>query len=311
MKYLLICLYFITPAIYADAAEKISEKIWNHGSENCEDNKDTAIEIFEFDQDTYILRQNKCLNFEAPFIYVLFGKHMVFVQDTGATAEADQFPLYDTVQELITRRKRANPNQDLTILVTHSHSHGDHTAADAQFLEKPGVTLVAPDSASVREYFGFADWPNGTATVDLGGRELTVLPAPGHHPESVAVYDPQTKWLLTGDSFYPGRLYIWDWPAYKSSIQRLLEFAKTHEISAVMGTHIEMSSVPGEDYPMGSSFQPNEAGLALSLDDLLALDSTLQGMGDEPEKKTMDKFIVYPISKFQKVLTWTLKRLGF
>ena len=60
------------------ASGVFAEKSWNHGSADCATNQDPAIEVFEFDSDTYILRQNKCVNFEAPFIYVLFGKHTVF-----------------------------------------------------------------------------------------------------------------------------------------------------------------------------------------------------------------------------------------
>nr|WP_246395064.1 MBL fold metallo-hydrolase [Microbulbifer rhizosphaerae] len=195
-------------------------------------------------------------------------------------------------------------------MVTHSHGHGDHTAGDSQFRGKPGVTLVESGAPSVREYFGFTDWPNGTATIDLGGRKLTVLPIPGHKEDSIAVYDPHTRWLLSGDTFYPGRLYIWEWDSYRASIARLVDFSKTHRISALMGTHIEMSRTQGQDYPMGSSYQPDEAGLALLPEDLLLLDATLSEIGKEPEKRVRDKFIVRPVSKIERILTWVAKRLG-
>src|SRR5688500_6062478 len=81
-------------------ADTLSDKRWIHGSKDCAQNRDPPLEVFEFDADTYVLRQNKCVHFEAPFIYVLFGEHTVFIQDTGATAEPEQFPLYDTVQQI-------------------------------------------------------------------------------------------------------------------------------------------------------------------------------------------------------------------
>ena len=56
-------------------ADVLSEKVWRHGSANCAQNRDPPIETFQFDADSYILRQNKCLNFEGPFIYVMFGQH--------------------------------------------------------------------------------------------------------------------------------------------------------------------------------------------------------------------------------------------
>ena len=128
---------------------------------------------------TYVLRQSKCVHFEAPFIYVLIGDHTVFVQDTGATAEADRFPLHRVIRELVAQRERTT-GKELRILVTHSHSHGDHTAGDAQFHGQPRVTLVEPTAPAVRKHFGFTQWPQGRAMLDLGGRTLVIVPIPGH-----------------------------------------------------------------------------------------------------------------------------------
>jgi glyoxylase-like metal-dependent hydrolase (beta-lactamase superfamily II) len=308
MKYLLIILaIYITPA-HANNLDSINQKSWIHGAEDCDNNRDPAIDVFQFDENTYILRQNRCLNFEAPFIYILFGEHTVFIQDTGATAEAELFPLYETVQKLIAERT----NSDLNILVTHSHSHGDHTAADQQFLGKPGVTLIEPDTESVQQYFGLNNWPDGIAKIDLGERELTVIPIPGHQAESIAVYDAQTRFLLTGDTFYPGRLYIREWDSYKSSIQKLVEFSANNSISAILGTHIEMSKDAGKDYPVGNSYQPNEAVLALSVDDLSLLNTSLNELGARPQQKVLSKFIISPVGALQKyiggVLGWLKKK---
>lgn len=310
MKNWLIAFIISMLPVHASVSGTLAEKVWHHGSVDCSSNQDPAIEVFRFDADTYIFRQNKCVHFEAPFIYVLFGEHTVFVQDTGATADADQFPLYDIVQNLVAQRNKLPSDSELKILVTHSHSHSDHTAADPQFRGKPGVTLIEPDAKAVREYFGFADWPEGMATIDLGARKLIVIPAPGHQDESLAVYDSRTGWLLAGDSLYPGQLYIKDWTAYKSSIRRLVEFSKTHQISAVMGTHIEMSSTPGKLFSRGSTFQPDEAGLALTVEDLSQLDEGLRQAGEKPKSITMEKFIVTPIGAFQRVLGIILKGLG-
>src|SRR5687767_10624791 len=129
----LIALAVAALPVYAGLSADLNDKVWIHGSADCSSNKDPAIEAFQFDAATYVLRQNKCVHFEAPFIYVLFGEHTVFVQDTGATADAAQFPLYDVVQELVAERQARPGAERLRLLVTHSHSHGDHTAGDAQF----------------------------------------------------------------------------------------------------------------------------------------------------------------------------------
>ncbi|MFC6979305.1 MBL fold metallo-hydrolase [Microbulbifer taiwanensis] len=243
----------------ANGLKQLRDKDWNPGSENCERNSGPAVEIYRHNADTFILRQNRCLSHEAPFMYLLFGKDTMLLLDTGATAEPERFPLYETVRSLIEKRTSDGLAEPGELLVAHSHGHRDHKAADGQFLDKPGVTLIATESGAIREHFALSDWPNGKAQFDLGGRDLTIIPAPGHHAQSIAVYDPQTDWLLTGDTFYPGRLYIDDWDAYRSSIQKLVQFCENNDVSALMGTHIEMTTTAGKDYPRGSSYQPDEA----------------------------------------------------
>lgn len=273
-------------AVHADA---LTDKRWIHGSPDCATNRDPPIEVFQFDADTYVLRQNKCVHFEAPFIYVLFGKHTVFIQDTGATEDPARFPLYDAIQGII--KRRGTPG--MKMLVTHSHSHGDHKAGDAQFRGKPEVTLVEPTSAGVREYFKFNDWPNGEATIDLGGRKLIVQPAPGHQDEALIVYDSRTRWLLTGDTVYPGRLYARNWPAFRATAHKMVQFAAGHAVSAVMGTHIELSST-GEQYPAGTTYQPDEASLPMTTQDLIKLDELMQAAGDQPKEIVTKRFVVSP-----------------
>ncbi len=58
---------------------------------------------------------------------------------------------------------------------------------------------------------------------------------PGHQNQAITIYDPQTKWLLTGDSFYLRLIYIKDWDEYKPSINRLTEFSKSNKVSALLG----------------------------------------------------------------------------
>jgi len=151
-------------------------------------------------------------------------------------------------------------------------------------------------------------WPEGLAEIDLGGRTLYAIPAPGHQRESIAVYDSRTGWLLTGDTVYPGRLYVRDWRDYRSSIERLVEFARARDVSAVLGTHIEMSRT-GTLFPPGSTFQPNEAPLLLSVEELGKLNDSLQAR-DGPQEIAMAKFVVSPIGLFQRVLSSVLKFIG-
>jgi hydroxyacylglutathione hydrolase len=97
-----------------------------------------------------------------------------------------------------------------------------------------------------------------------------------------------------------------DWELYRKSIERLRELAKTYPISALMGTHIEMSR-SGQIYPRGSTFQPEEIALPLTPDDLTQLDAALRKAGPEPQEIAMQKFVVVPISAFQRMIGDFLK----
>lgn len=285
----------------AALAQDIGSKAWIHGAADCAQAKDPPVEVFRHDEATYVLRQNKCVHYEAPFIYVLFGSHTVLVEDTGATGDPQAFPLYATVAALIAAR-----GTPLKVLVVHSHGHRDHTAGDAQFRGQPGVAVVEPTLEAVRRQFGLSEWPNGSGVLDLGGRELVVVPIPGHHEQSIALYDPRTRWLLTGDTLYPGRLYVEDWAAYRASIERLATFAKTHPVAAIMGTHIELST-SGEAFAPGSTYRPGEAPLPLAADDLAKLAELLRAAGDEPREIQTPRFIVVPLPLWARVLGRIIK----
>jgi len=275
--------------------ELVHQKKWIHGSADCSKNTDPAIDILALNAHTFILRQNKCLHYEAPFIYVLFGSEKVFIQDTGATENPEQFPLYDTINTLVTAYENKHGLKDLHWIVSHSHSHSDHIGGDNQFKHRKNITLIAPKSDAMHTFFGFNDWPNTSKTFSLGQRILTILPLPGHQQESIAVHDNQTNIILTGDSFYPGRLYIKNWSIYKKSIRTLLSFAQSKNVSTFLGTHIEMSNIAGEDYQIGSTYQPNEHSLVLTLDDLKTLNQQLKSMGNKAEKAILNSTIIYPI----------------
>lgn len=284
----------------------LQNKKWIHGSADCKTNEDPAIEIFQYDQASYILRQNKCLSFEAPFIYLLIGEEKVLVLDTGASKSESDFSLYETVRSLI----NATSGEKKELLVVHSHSHSDHYAGDTQFEGKPGITVVEPHFSALTEFFALHEWPNGEAYLELGDRKLMVVPTPGHQEEAVSIYDPHTRWLLTGDTFYPGYIYIKSWDEYKRSIARLTALSRTHEISAILGAHIEMTNDPGKYYEIGSTYQPDEASLALTPATLGILNSALV-KSDKSQEIVLDELVVAPMNAFQitvsNVLRWLLQ----
>ena len=93
---------------------------------------------------------------------------------------------------------------------------------------------------------------------NFGGRPLEVFGIPGHHAASIAVLDPTTGLLHTGDTVYPGRIYVQDSDALLDSLDRLVTFAAERTVTHVLGCHVEMTRRPGRDYPLGSRYQPDE-----------------------------------------------------
>ena len=232
---------------------------WIHGSESSKHNADPDVQVYWYDADTVVLRQNKAINYEAPFLFLLFGSERVVLLDTGATVSEQHFPLRRVVDDLIDSWMSRHPGVDNSyeLLILHTHSHGDHTAGDAQFFDRAHTTLVPADKLSAWHFLGLSDTSDKTE-LNLGGRALDILATPGHDAAAVTFYDPWTGILFTGDTVYRGRLYISDWQAFSRSINLLIEFCQSHPVTYVLGCHIEMTSTPGMDYPIRTTYQPDE-----------------------------------------------------
>ena len=103
-----------------------------------------------------------------------------------------------------------------------------------------------------RAFFGIHRWPDEIGLIDLGGRILDVIPISGHDPLSIAFYDRQTGILFTGDSLYPGRIFVRDFAAFARSNRRLADFMRGKIVAHILGCHVEQSTTPYVDYPVGT-----------------------------------------------------------
>ena len=258
---------------------------WIHGSADCGLNQDPAFQVHAADADTFIFRQNKCHTFEAPFLYLLRGTERALLLDTGAFG-SPVGALRQVVAPLVPA--------SMPLVVAHTHSHGDHAFADSQFVHRPNTTLVPPTLAGVQGFFGLPDWPAGTATLDLGERRLEIVPAPGHEPSHLVIYDEKTKTLLTGDTLYPGLLVIKDRAAYRATAARLRKFAEGSAIDHVLGAHVEMKRFQRELYDVGTTFQPDEHVLQLKRSHLIAWCDAVAALGNSPQRITLDDFALQP-----------------
>jgi hydroxyacylglutathione hydrolase len=243
---------------------------WIHGSANCNQNADPELQVHAYNATVHILRQNKCRTFEAPFVYLIEGATTALLLDTGATTTVT---LRDTVRGLIGTKP---------LIVAHTHAHGDHVASDARFAGQPSTTVVGTARAAVQAQFGLTTWPTTPGMIDLGGRVLDVLAIPGHEATHIAIYDRQTGLLFTGDTLYPGLLFINDWTTYRTSVARLAQFVAGHPIAHVLGAHVEMTATAGQVYPYGTTYQPAEHALALTAGHVAELDAALTQLGPTP-----------------------------
>ncbi len=143
----------------------------------------------------------------------------------------------------------------LPITVINSHTHFDHVGGNVEFKEiwnrdlpytrrnmRGERNIYSRDALAAKRLCGplpagvsaasykIHAWKSARVLrndehLDLGGRELEVIFTPGHTPDSLALLDPKNGLLFTGDTFYPGPIYLFvpetDFAAYTRSVERL------------------------------------------------------------------------------------------
>jgi glyoxylase-like metal-dependent hydrolase (beta-lactamase superfamily II) len=169
--------------------------------------------------------------YQQNYAYLILGEKRALLFD-ASSGTRDVSPVVASLTHL-----------PLTVMV--SHLHFDHLGGIAPF-DHVAMIDLPQTRADVSgglftptryEYLGFFDgrkppsirvteWIKPGATIDLGGRMLTVLSTPGHTPTSIALFDPAKKWLFIGDFVYPTTLYAFlpgaSLSAYQATTQRLL-----------------------------------------------------------------------------------------
>lgn len=147
----------------------------------------------------------------------------------------------------------------LPVIVVNSHTHFDHVGGNAEFQEiwnqdlpytltnaRGGLNDYSRDALSPQRVCG--ELPKGVSsntfttrpwrathnlkdgeTIDLGSRKLQVLFTPGHTPDSLCLIDRKNGLLFTGDTYYPGPIYLFvpetNLAAYASSVHKLAQLA--------------------------------------------------------------------------------------
>ncbi|KJS27142.1 MAG: hypothetical protein VR75_04265 [Hyphomonadaceae bacterium BRH_c29] len=272
----------------ADAAPSaLFEQAWNSGI----DPHEAAFQVQAIDANTYVLRQSLRTSFEAPFLYLLFGTDKALLIDTGV----EGVDLRAVIDRLIDQHAAAE-GHSFSLVVMHTHGHGDHVGGDAGFEGRPDTVIVGHSVEDVSAFFGITDWPDGTGTLDLGGRTIEILPTPGHHPSHVMIFDAASHILFSGDAIYPGRLFFECGEAgeYATSIDRVATFAETHQIDWLLGGHVEMKAKPGQAFGQQGKLRRGEHVLELSASAITDVQAAFAGIGDYPRVTPFAEFMLLP-----------------
>jgi glyoxylase-like metal-dependent hydrolase (beta-lactamase superfamily II) len=233
---------------------------WTYGSNVAAKNRDPRVQVVQYNEDTFVLRQNVCVHWEAPFTYLLFGNAGALLIDSGATGNAAHYPLRATVDAIITRweQARGRRNLPLTVALTSGEDVAQNQGL-VQFAGRPNTTIVPKPIGTMKQFYGLAGtWPGGTGTIDLGDRAITVIPTPGTHRDGVTFYDPYCDFLFTGDLLFPGRINISNDGDFVRSLERLKAFTAANPVKWILGGHIDMMFVPGKYYARFMTFKPYE-----------------------------------------------------
>ena len=211
---------------------------------------------------------------------------MLFQRDEGELETARRAGLVEDARQVMFHGLETDPQMCRDVAIRFA------------FRDRPDTTVVGLKPADVAAFFGITPWPSGIARFDLGGRALGIIPAPGHQAAAIMVYDPRLKILLSGDTLYPGRLYV---PVNfladnRASVDRVAAFAAKHPIRAILGAHIEMTRTPGHDYPHEASTHANEHPLELPDQAIRELQTGMKAPLDTPgTRQVHDYFIIVPV----------------
>lgn len=261
---------------------------WNAGVSADE----PAFQTQMIDADTLAIRQSIRTSFEAPFLYLLFGRDRALLIDSGAGG-AD---VRAEVDRRLAAWLAAHGRREIPLVVMHTHGHGDHVAGDVDLAKRPDTVVVGHTPEAVATFFAIPQWPASSASYDLGGRIVDIVPTPGHHPSHVMVFDRRTRILFSGDAFYPGRLYFRCDRAQETldSLDRAAAFARTHRVTWLLGAHIEMRAAPGETFGQDDKSRRNEHLLELPAAALDQARAALAPMVGHPRVTEKADFVLFP-----------------
>ena len=204
----------------------------------------------------------------APNVFAIYEPHQEEEAISFLIVGNARALLWDTGMGIGNLKALTEKLTHLPIAVLNSHTHDDHVGNNWQF-----ATIYSMDTAfSRRDALGSRDdaqaeveageicgnlpadfdrkvyatrpWKISSFVhdgewIDLGGRRLQIVATPGHTPDAIALFDPVGGLLFTGDTYYPGTIWLYrpetDLAAYDRSVRRLAALAP--QVKLVLGSH--------------------------------------------------------------------------
>ena len=188
-----------------------------------------------------------------PGVFAIYEPHQFEEVISYLVIGTQKAVLFDTGMGISNIKAVVEGLTKLPVSVVNSHTHNDHvgdnwrfgdvydmptdftrtnargSTADAQAELAPGqICGTLPTGFNPKSYrtkaFYISHWLHDGERIDLGGRTLEILAMPGHTPDSISLLDEQNGLLFTGDTFYPGPIYLYrpetDLDAYVASVKR-------------------------------------------------------------------------------------------
>ena len=184
--------------------------------------------------------------------------------------------LFDSGIGLVPIKPVVDKLTSLPVIVINSHSHYDHVGGNHEFKDvwsmdtpfthlkeqgRPHAGLaseVAPESlcgpppagVDTAAFVSHAWTPTRRIadgdTIDVGGRVLEIVSAPGHTPDAIALLDRANGLLFTGDSYYDSTIWLFapetDLDAYDKSMAKMV--ALRASLRRVLPAHNTVSEDP-------------------------------------------------------------------
>lgn len=209
--------------------------------------------------------------------YLIRGTRRALLFDTGS--------YLGDITGVLSRHARS------AVTVLPSHMHYDHlgnverlapvslpdlpclrACADGGAVTPTERLFLGEDENRAPPRFTVSEWLPIGATIDLGGRELTLLHTPGHSPDSVSLWEPRRDRLYAADFLYPGPLYA---QTPGASLRDYRDAART--LAATIGPETRILGAHGAAGPAGDPPLP-----LVSRADLEALVARLDGLMTDP-----------------------------